>query len=213
MKKIDKIVTVIAGTNGAGKTSLQSMLRQAHLVNCNIVNIDAITINENLLPEDPLRYQKELNKQVDRKFRELCLEAIRNNVDFAFECNLRDNQIKYLSLFDEAGYKINLVYLWLYDVELSFERVEYRVAQGGHSVGKISIESNFYEGLRNLNDSFQDWDNLFIIDNSKDIHKNNIENLPLVFYIVNGDIKYYNSNIDFNLIEKSFPEIANKLNK
>ena len=208
MNKKDKIVTVIAGPNGAGKTSLQSLLRQAHLVECNIVNIDAITINENLLPEDPLRYQKELNKQIDRKFKELCLDAIKNNLDFAFECNLRENQIQYLSLFDEAGYKINLVYLWLYEIELSFERVKYRVSQGGHSVGKNSIESNFYDGLKNLNDSFQDWDNLFIIDNSKDINKTNIENLPLVFYIEKGNIKYYNPNIDFNLIRESFPEIA-----
>ena len=69
MERKDKIVTVIAGPNGAGKTSLQSLLRQAHLVECNIVNIDAITIDENLLPNDPLRYQKELNRLVDKKYK------------------------------------------------------------------------------------------------------------------------------------------------
>ena len=213
MERKVKIVTVIAGPNGAGKTSLQSLLRQAHLVECNIVNIDAITIDENLLPNDPLRYQKELNRLVDKKFKELCLDVIENNQDFAFECNLRENQIKYLALFDDAGYKINLVYLWLDSLELSLDRVKTRVAQGGHNVGRNSIESNYYEGLNNLNDSFQDWDKLYIIDNSKDISKNDIENLPLILYIENGNIEYISPSIDNNILESNFPKIAKNLLK
>ena len=213
METIDKIVTVIAGPNGAGKTSLQSLLRQAHLVKCNIVNIDAITIDESVLPNDPLRYQKELNRQIDKKFKDLCLDAINNNLDFAFECNLRENQIKYLALFDKAGYKINLVYLWLDNIELSFERVKTRVAQGGHNVGKNSIKSNYYEGLNILNESFQDWDKLYIIDNSKDIFKNNIEYLPLILYIERGLIKYLNPNIDITLLENRLPKIICAIKK
>ena len=52
-------VTVVAGPNGAGKSSLQSLLRQARLVNCNIVNIDALEIDVDTLPNDMLRYEYE----------------------------------------------------------------------------------------------------------------------------------------------------------
>lgn len=82
-------VTVFAGPNGAGKTSLQSLLRHARLMICNVVNIDALTIDLDTLPEDPLRYSKELAKRTDKKFQELCVTAIQQGDDFAFECNLR----------------------------------------------------------------------------------------------------------------------------
>ena len=73
------IVTVIAGPNGAGKTSLQSLLRQASLVNCNVLNIDALAIDLDAIPNDPLRYPIELAKRTDKKFKELCERAIREN--------------------------------------------------------------------------------------------------------------------------------------
>jgi len=43
--------------------------------------------------------------------------------------------VKYVGLFEEAGYEINLVFLWLNDLSKSFKRVEKRVAEGGHQVG------------------------------------------------------------------------------
>ena len=114
------IVTVVAGPNGAGKTSLQSLLRQAHLVNCNVVNIDALAIDLDTVPTDPFRYPVEIAKRTDRKFRELCEQAIQKGMDFAFECNLREEQVKYLSLFDDANYEINLIFFWLNDIQISF---------------------------------------------------------------------------------------------
>ena len=95
----------------------------------------------------------------------------------------------------------------------SLLRQAHLVAQGGHNVGRNSIESNYYEGLNNLNDSFQDWDKLYIIDNSKDISKNDIENLPLILYIENGNIEYISPSIDNNILESNFPKIAKKLLK
>lgn len=91
-------VTVVAGPNGAGKSSLQSLLRQARLVNCNIVNIDALEIDVDTLPNDMLRYEYEKSRRTDQKFKELCEEAISNHKDFSFECNLREEQVKYLQL-------------------------------------------------------------------------------------------------------------------
>ena len=202
------IVTVIAGPNGAGKTSLQSLLRQVSLVNCNVLNIDALAIDLDTIPNDPLRYPIELAKRTDKKFKELCERAILERIDFAFECNLREEQVKYLSLFDEAGYEINLVYLWLDKIEISFNRVNYRVSKGGHYVGKDSIIRNYNEGLKNLDKYFDNWNNVYVIDNSMDITElNEKANLPLILYIHEGNILYVSNEISEETLESNFPTI------
>jgi predicted ABC-type ATPase len=206
------IVTVIAGPNGAGKTSLQSLLRQASLVNCNVLNIDALAIDLDTIPNDPLRYPIELAKRTDKKFKELCERAILERIDFAFECNLREEQVKYLSLFDEAGYEINLVYLWLDKIEISFNRVNYRVSKGGHYVGKDSIIRNYNEGLKNLDKYFDNWNNVYVIDNSMDITElNEKANLPLILYIHDGNILYVSNEISEERLESNFPSIFKAL--
>jgi predicted ABC-type ATPase len=208
------IVTVIAGPNGAGKTSLQSLLRQASLVNCNVLNIDALAIDLDTIPNDPLRYPIELAKRTDKKFKELCERAILERIDFAFECNLREEQVKYLSLFDEAGYEINLVYLWLDKIEISFNRVNYRVSKGGHYVGKESIIRNYNEGLKNLDKYFDNWNNVYVIDNSMVITElNEKANLPLILYIHDGNILYVSNEISEETLESNFPSIFNAWKK
>ena len=206
------IVTVIAGPNGAGKTSLQSLLRQASLVNCNVLNIDALAIDLDTIPNDPLRYPIELAKRTDKKFKQLCEKAIEERIDFAFECNLREEQVKYLSLFEDAGYEINLVYLWLEKIEISFNRVNYRVSKGGHYVGKESIIRNYNEGLNNLDKYFDNWNNVYIIDNSMDITElNEKANLPLILYIHNGKVLYVSNEISEETLESNFPSIFKAL--
>ena len=137
-----KKITVLAGPNGAGKSSIINLLQTTGLINCHVVNIDALKINANYLPNDPLRFQTELNKTIDRKFKEICEDAIANERNFSFECNLRTEQVKYLSLFESANYEINLIFVWLDNIQLSFDRVEKRGKEGGHFIGKESIEEN-----------------------------------------------------------------------
>lgn len=207
-------VTVIAGPNGAGKTSLQSLLRQVNLINCNVVNIDALTIDLSTIPEDPLRYTQQLAKRTDKKFKELCEYAIQQRNDFAFECNLREEQVKYLRLFDKAGYEINLIYFWLNDIQISYNRVKSRVLKGGHFVGKESIEINFNEGLKNLDECYDGWHNVYVLDNSKDsellLEK---AKLILVMYIMNGQVLYLSNSISQDVLSKNFPNILRAYNK
>lgn len=208
-------VTVIAGPNGAGKTSIQSLLKQAHLVNCNVVNIDALQIDEDSLPEDPLRYPVEIAKRTDRKFRLLCEDAISMKYDFAFECNLRADQVKYLGLFEDAGYEINLVYVWLNNVEISYRRVADRVSKGGHLVGKQSILANYKDGLANLDGYFDSWDNIHIIDNSLDFGSNEkySDELSLIIYVHKGRAIFVSKSIENDVLLRDFPNIISSYNR
>lgn len=205
---------MIAGPNGAGKSSMQSLLRQAHLINCNVVNLDALEIDVDTLPNDPLRYEYERSRRTDRKFRELCEEAIEKHKDFSYECNLREEQVKYLSLFDAAGYEINLVFIWLNDIDISRKRVEKRVQSGGHFVGERSIATNFQEGLKNLDEFYKGWSNVYVIDNSKDYSlMNDGEELTLIIYTKKDQVLYLTSNIDTETLQKNFPHILSAYNR
>ena len=205
-----KKITVLAGPNGAGKSSIINLLQTTGLINCHVVNIDALKINANYLPNDPLRFQTELNKTIDRKFKELCEDAIANEHNFSFECNLRTEQVKYLSLFESANYEINLIFVWLDNIQLSFDRVEKRVKEGGHFIGKESIEENFNTSLKNLDNYLDSWNSITIIDNSKDIDVSNKKDfgLPLLAYIEKGKTLYISQNRDLQELKKNIPHIV-----
>ena len=175
------------------------------------VNIDALanSIDENKLPDDILRYNKVRAKELDRIFTERCKEAINANDDFAYECNLREDQQKNIPLFNEAGYELVLIYIWLDNIGISKRRVEKRVAHGGHHVGEESIRENYTAGLKSLDSRFRDhWDEIYIFDNSIDINfqdSNEIEVFPLLLHIKNEEIQYRSDLI----FQKE--NIANKL--
>ncbi len=150
-----------------------------------------------------MRYEKAIRKETDKIFIELLQTAITNNEDFAFESNLREDQLSCLRYFEEANYEIDLVYLWLDSISLSKERVESRVIQGGHLVGNRSIQANFNEGLHNLDLSVSDnhWHHLYLIDNSTDVYEVE-DSMNLLLEMENGEI--------LNLSEDFFSEEREK---
>ncbi len=157
------------------------------------VNIDALeqNIDQNKLPHDIQRYSRERAKEIDRLFTESCMYAIEKQQNFAYECNLRIDQLKNVRLFDEAGYKLRLIYIWLDNVDISTMRVKKRVLQGGHSVGIESIVENYYSGMKNLDDSFYDWHEVYVFDNSMDISDDaEFPGIPLLLYKDETGINY-----------------------
>ena len=83
------------------------------------------------------------------------------------------DQLKYVGLFEEAGYSLNLIFFLLKNPEQSSERVCFRVNhQNGRNVDFESIQENFKQGLSNLDNHFQDFHNVLIIDSSQDDYTN-----------------------------------------
>ena len=90
-----KTLTLIAGPNGAGKTSFADYFVEQGLLKVPPVDMDGLEkfINWDKIPDDPLRYERERRKEIDRIFCEICDNAIEKRLDFAFECNLREEGI------------------------------------------------------------------------------------------------------------------------
>ncbi len=166
-----KNLTILAGPNGAGKSTCTEYFLKQNILPSAPVNLDDLKklIDPSQLPDDILRFQREEDKKLDELFRELYMKKIASEVDFSYECNLREDQLKPIPYFEKAGYSINLIYLSLNDIKQSENRVAERVLQGGHNISKSSIKENFEEGLKVLDLTFQDWNSVLIIDNSSDM--------------------------------------------
>jgi predicted ABC-type ATPase len=105
------VLTVLAGPNGAGKSYFSGFFLETGWITTQPVNIDALEsyVDPSRIPNDPMRYERCLEEQVNKIFNELCHEAILNERNFSFESNLRLDQLGCVNFFDRANYEINLI--------------------------------------------------------------------------------------------------------
>jgi len=70
---------------------------------------------------------------------------------FAFETAFSGRAYAdFLARLRRIGYTVQIVYLWLPDVELSIQRVAERVRNGGHDIPQTTIRRRFSRGIRNF---------------------------------------------------------------
>ena len=136
---------IIAGCNGAGKTTASNTILP-ELLNCfEFVNADNIA--KGLSPFNVEKVAFEAGRIMLTRIDEL----LKQQVDFAVETTLSTRS--YVSLIrraHEIGYKITLIYVWLESPKYAIERVAYRVSIGGHNIPSPTIERRYQRGLENL---------------------------------------------------------------
>ena len=152
---------IIAGCNGAGKTTASYTILP-EILNCQeFVNADSIAVG--LSPFNPESVAFEAGRIMLQRIHQLMQEK----VDFAFETTLAAKT--YVSLIREAkdfDYEITLVYFWLSSPEIAQKRVAERVKGGGHDISPNVIERRYYRGLHNLiNLYIPVCDNWIVVDN------------------------------------------------
>lgn len=76
---------------------------------------------------------------------------IRTRQDFGFETTLSGHgYLRLIRRLKKTGWRVELIYLALPNVEISRLRVAERVAHGGHDIPATAIERRFARSLRNL---------------------------------------------------------------
>lgn len=136
---------IIAGCNGAGKTTASNTILPKTLLVKEFVNADEIA--RGLSPFNPGNVGIEAGRLMIKRIGEL-LDA---NETFSVETTLSSRT--YLNLIRRAhakGYMVHLLYFWLNGVELAKQRVAERVLSGGHGIEPDVIERRYYAGLKNL---------------------------------------------------------------
>jgi predicted ABC-type ATPase len=158
----DRNLYIIAGCNGAGKTTA-SFTILPEIINCKeFVNADEIA--KGLSPFQPEKVAFEAGRIMLNRINEL-LSA---NATFAFETTLSTKSYKN-KIIDarKKGYTITLLFFWLQNIELAKERVKIRVSEGGHNIEPEIIERRYINGIKNLFEIYIPLvDGALIFDNS-----------------------------------------------
>jgi len=136
---------IIAGCNGAGKTTASFTILPEMLDCDEFINADEIA--RGLSPFNPEKAAIEAGRLMLSKIEKLIL----NQKDFAFETTLSTKSYtKTILRAKQKGYQITLVFFWLDSVNLAIERVKTRVFEGGHDISRSVIIRRYYSGLTNL---------------------------------------------------------------
>ncbi|MDE6548521.1 MAG: zeta toxin family protein [Muribaculaceae bacterium] len=136
---------IIAGCNGAGKTTASfNVLPQ--ILNCReFVNADEIA--KGLSPFCPESVAIQAGKLMLERIETLMADG----VSFAIETTLATRSYKNLVLkAQEKGYNVSLLFFWLKSPEVACERVKKRVSEGGHNIPVETIFRRYWLGLDNL---------------------------------------------------------------
>lgn len=163
----EKQLYIIAGCNGAGKTTA-SFTILPEIINCKeFVNADEIA--KGLSPFQPEKVAFEAGRIMLERIDEL----LKANKSFAFETTLATKSYKHkIKIAREKGYTITLLFFWLQNIDLAKERVKIRVAEGGHNIDPEIIERRYSNGIKNLfNIYLPIVDGALLFDNSEGKHE------------------------------------------
>ena len=156
-------VYVIAGVNGAGKSSVAGeTFRQS---GADYYNPDEAA--RRLVTANPSLKQTEANSAAWHEGVRLLKRAIDERLDFAFETTLGANTIpRLLREAANAGVDIHVWYVGLESPELHIARVKARVARGGHDISERDIRRRYEHSRLNLIELLPFLRALRIFDNS-----------------------------------------------
>jgi predicted ABC-type ATPase len=187
----DMNLYIIAGCNGAGKTTA-SFTILPEIIECKeFVNADEIA--KGLSPFQPEKVAFESGRIMLKRITELLFD----NQSFAFETTLSTKSYKSKILeAKEKGYTVTLLFFWLQNVELAKARVKIRVSEGGHNIEPEIIERRYFRGIKNLFKIYLPIvDGAIIFDNSNGKHE------LLAEKTVDGQLNIIDS-IKFNELKK-----------
>jgi predicted ABC-type ATPase len=159
---ISKNLYIIAGCNGAGKTTASYSILPT-ILNCKeFVNADEIA--KGLSPFQPENVSFEAGRIMLHRIEELLYK----NVDFAFETTLATKSFaQTVKKAQEKNYTVTLLFFWLNSIELAKHRVALRVSEGGHNIPTEVIERRYQRGIKNLFELYLPLcDNVMVFDNS-----------------------------------------------
>lgn len=138
-------IYLIAGCNGAGKTTFAKEFLPTEVKCLRFLNADEIA--RGLSPLDPAAGAVKAARLLLTEVR----DAIRSGQSFGLETTL--SGLSYVRLLVNArdqAYVVKLYYLWLPSAAVAVRRVRERVRKGGHSVPAADIRRRYARSLRNL---------------------------------------------------------------
>lgn len=136
---------IIAGCNGAGKTTASFTVLPEQLGCREFVNADEIAAG--LSPFNP----EGVALQAGRLMIERIINLLKDGETFAFETTLATRSyVKLIQQAQRRGYFVTLIFLSLSSPEQALLRVQKRVSMGGHNIPTDVVYRRYEAGLQNL---------------------------------------------------------------
>ena len=158
-------IYVLAGVNGAGKSSLGGVIFRAFGTDY----YDPDEAARKLIMADPGLSQADANSLAWHQGVRLLRQAIEQRLDFAFETTLGANTVpRLLAQAASQGVEIYVWYVGLSSLELHIQRVRSRVRRGGHDVPAEYIHRRYDRSRLNLIELLPRLTALRLYDNSAD---------------------------------------------
>lgn len=162
-----KKLYVIAGCNGAGKTTASYTILPEMLDCKEFVNADEIA--RGISPFQPEKVGIEAGRMMLKRIKNL-LEA---GESFAFETTLSTRSyVTFIEKAKQLGYQVTCLFFLLDSEELAISRVSTRVKEGGHHIPEEVIRRRYKSGLKNFFNLFlHRVDNWLFVNNSGDSYE------------------------------------------
>lgn len=156
-------IYVLAGVNGAGKSSIAGAAFRTH--GADYFNPDEAA--RALRAANPQLDQTRANAQAWQQGKRLLERAIANRLDFAFETTLGGSTM--VRLLEDAaaqGFDVRVWYAGLASVELHIRRVRARARSGGHDIPDADIRRRYQASRVHLIELLPHLAALRVYDNS-----------------------------------------------
>lgn len=171
-----KIFTIFAGVNGAGKSTLYQIDDKMDL---------GVRLNSDEIIKSRGEDWRSLPAQIAAgkeilRLQEYCFN---NGLSCNRETTLAGNNIlQSIKKAKALGYIIRLRYVGVSSVDIAKERIEKRIAMGGHGVSEYAVDRRFESSSENFIKIVGICDSVNIFDNSG-------QNMQLVAFKKNGKIE------------------------
>lgn len=158
-------IYVLAGTNGAGKSSIGG----AMLVEQGVGYFNPDEAAADIRTANPQVSQDQAQSAAWQEGKRLLERAIAERLDYAFETTLGGKTIP--ALLEKAiasGIEVRIWYVGLASPELHIARVRARVARGGHAIPEERIRERYARSLLNLIRLMPKLTEVRVCDNSRE---------------------------------------------
>jgi predicted ABC-type ATPase len=178
---------VLAGTNGAGKSSIGGAMLLAE----GVLYFNPDEAAARVRVANPGISEAEAQSIAWHEGKRLLERAITERLDYAFETTLGGNTIS--GLLEHAlstGIEVRIWFVGLASADLHVARVRSRVSRGGHDIPEEKIRGRYARSLLNLIRLLPRLTELLVYDNSKeaDPHTGAAPEPRLILHLASGKI-------------------------